>query len=118
MPIIRFATNISQTVHLRSLEGRQVDSQFGGSQWMFQSEEGNFYVSEKVGAILGDQFNKLGVKPGDDFARYANGHWLDTVQIPPDRASWGSFALLRERSLEQVRDILDALHKDSPRGSN
>jgi len=46
------------------------------------------------------------VKPGDDFARYANGHWLDTAQIPPDRASWGSFAILRERSLQQVREIL------------
>ena len=58
------------------------------------------------------------VKPGDDFARYANGHWLDTAQIPPDRASWGSFAMLRERSLQQVRDLLEALPKDSPQGSN
>jgi putative endopeptidase len=58
------------------------------------------------------------VKPGDDFARYANGHWLDTAEIPPDRASWGSFAMLRERSLQQVRDILEALPKDSPQGSN
>jgi putative endopeptidase len=58
------------------------------------------------------------VKPGDDFARYANGHWLDTAQIPPDRASWGSFAMLRERSLQQVREILEALPKDSPAGSN
>ena len=58
------------------------------------------------------------VKPGDDFARYANGHWLDTAQIPPDRASWGSFAMLRERSLQQVRDILDSLPKGSPAGSN
>src|SRR5215470_8923625 len=58
------------------------------------------------------------VKPGDDFARYANGHWLDTAQIPPDRASWGSFAMLRERSLQQVRDILDSLPKGSATGSN
>ena len=58
------------------------------------------------------------VKPGDDFARYANGHWLDTAQIPPDRASWGSFAILRERSLQQMREILEALPKDSPAGSN
>ena len=50
MPILRFATNISQTVRLRSLEGKQVDSQFGGTQWMFQADEGNFYVSEKVAA--------------------------------------------------------------------
>ena len=58
------------------------------------------------------------VKPGDDFARYANGHWLDTTQIPPDRSSWGSFAMLRERSLQQVREILEALPADSPPGSN
>jgi predicted metalloendopeptidase len=58
------------------------------------------------------------VKPGDDFARHVNGHWLDTTQIPPDRSSWGSFAMLRERSLQQVREILEALPADSPPGSN
>ncbi len=58
------------------------------------------------------------VRPGDDFARYANGRWLDTAQIPPDRASWGSFAMLRERSLQQLHDILDAVPRDSPPGSN
>jgi len=58
------------------------------------------------------------VKPGDDFARFANGHWLDTAQIPPDRASWGSFIMLRERSLQQMREILEALPADSPVGSN
>jgi putative endopeptidase len=58
------------------------------------------------------------VKPGDDFARYANGHWLDTTQIPPDRSSWGSFAMLRERSLQQLREILEALPANSPAGSN
>ncbi len=57
------------------------------------------------------------VKPGDDFARYANGHWLDTVQIPPDRASWGIFAMLRERSLQQLREILEALPAGSSAGS-
>jgi putative endopeptidase len=57
------------------------------------------------------------VKPGDDFARHANGRWLDTAQIPPDRASWGSFAMLRERSLQQVREILESLPQDSPAGS-
>jgi len=59
-----------------------------------------------------------GVQPGDDFARHANGHWLDTAQIPPDRASWGTFAMLRERSLQQVREILEALPRVSPAGSN
>src|SRR5256885_8644093 len=31
----------------------------------------------------------LSVKPGDDFYRYAEGHWLDTREIPPDRSRWG-----------------------------
>jgi putative endopeptidase len=58
------------------------------------------------------------VKPGDDFERYANGHWDDSVQIPADRASWGSFAILRERSLQQLREILEALPGDAAAGSN
>jgi putative endopeptidase len=58
------------------------------------------------------------VKPGDDFERYSNGHWDDTTQIPPDRAWWGTFAVLRERSLQQVREILEALPPDAPAGSN
>jgi putative endopeptidase len=58
------------------------------------------------------------VKPGDDFERYANGHWDDSVQIPADRASWGSFAILRERSLQQLREILEALPEDAAAGSN
>jgi hypothetical protein len=31
---------------------------------MFMAQEGAFYVSDKVGAILADQFAKLGVQPG------------------------------------------------------
>jgi hypothetical protein len=65
MPIIRFATNVPQVLHLRSLEGKPVESNYGGMQHMFSAEEGTFYVSDKVGPILMDQFRKLGVQPGD-----------------------------------------------------
>jgi putative endopeptidase len=58
------------------------------------------------------------MKPGDDFYRYANGHWQDTTQIPADRSSWGSFQMLRERSLEQLHEILEGLPQDAPGGSN
>jgi hypothetical protein len=64
MSVIRFQTNIPQAVRLIRLEGRSVDSQFGGTQSMFMAQEGAFYVSDKVGAILADQFAKLGVQPG------------------------------------------------------
>jgi hypothetical protein len=65
MPIIRFATNVAQILHLRTLAGKPVESNYGGMQHMFSAEEGAFYVSEKVGGILTDQFLKLGVQPGD-----------------------------------------------------
>jgi hypothetical protein len=47
------------------VDGKPVESQFGGIQYLFSAEEGTFYVSDKVGAILMDQFRKLSVKPGE-----------------------------------------------------
>jgi hypothetical protein len=64
MPVIRFQTNIPVGLRLRSTEGRPVESQFGGMQQMFSADEGNFYVSETVGAILAEQFRKLNVRAG------------------------------------------------------
>jgi putative endopeptidase len=58
------------------------------------------------------------VRPGDDFYTYANGHWQQTAEIPPDRASWGSFQILRERSLQQLKEILEALPANPEAGSN
>ncbi|MGH8267431.1 MAG: M13 family metallopeptidase [Steroidobacteraceae bacterium] len=58
-----------------------------------------------------------GVKPGDDFYRYADGHWLDTHTIPPDRSRWGSFDQLQARSEQQVRAIIEALPADASAGS-
>ena len=58
------------------------------------------------------------VKPGDDFYAYANGYWQEVTQIPADRTSWGSFAMLREQSTQQLREILDGLPGGAPTGSN
>ena len=48
------------------------------------------------------------VKPGDDFYRYVNGHWLDTVQIPADHVSMESFTLLADEAEQQVCAIAQA----------
>src|SRR5712675_825021 len=48
----------------------------------------------------------MDVKPGDDFFRYANGHWLDTFEIPADLPGYGSFTRLSLRSEEQIKDII------------
>ena len=56
MPILRFQTNVPQELRLQSLEGRTVESQFGGVQHRFSASEGAFYVSDTVGRILAEQF--------------------------------------------------------------
>lgn len=56
----------------------------------------------------------LTIKPGDDFFRYANGHWLDTFELPADRSNYASFNKLRDRSDERVRTIIDDLASAEP----
>ncbi len=46
-------------------------------------------------------------RPQDDFFRYINGTWLDTHQIPADRASDGEFYRLRDLSEDQTRAIAE-----------
>lgn len=62
---LRFDTNVGMELRLRFLEGREVESKFGGIQHMFTAEEGSFYVSDAVGRILSDQIRKLGVRAGE-----------------------------------------------------
>jgi len=57
------------------------------------------------GIRLSDMDSK--VKPGDDFFRYANGHWLDTTQIAPDRTSAGIDVVLSDEAETQVRAIAE-----------
>ncbi|WP_420455564.1 M13 family metallopeptidase [Rubrivirga sp.] len=47
------------------------------------------------------------VRPQDDLYRYVNGRWLETTEIPADRPRYGSFDVLRERSEEDVRAIIE-----------
>jgi len=47
------------------------------------------------------------VNPGDDFYRYANGHWLDTYEIPADLPAYGAFTQLALRAEEQIKGIIE-----------
>src|SRR5690348_15227668 len=48
------------------------------------------------------------VKPGDDFGAYANGAWDKKTEIPADRASYGTGAMVVEltakRNAELIKD--------------
>ena len=47
------------------------------------------------------------VRPGDDFARYANGKWLDTFEIPADLPGFVSFTKLRLGAEGDVKAIIE-----------
>jgi hypothetical protein len=101
---LRFETNVPRELHLRFLEGKEVESQFGGVQHLFTAEEGTFYVSDTVGNILAEQFRKLGVKTGEPVAickrEVANGggrksiQWqVERVGVPMGEQTDGTFAV-------------------------
>ncbi len=57
------------------------------------------------------------VKPGDDFFRYVNGHWLSTAKIPDDRPADGAFYMLRDKSLADVRVLVEGLDGKAAAGT-
>ena len=62
-----------------------------------------------LGSGIDNQYMDLSVRPQDDFYSYVNGKWLASVQIPSDRARWGTFDILAEQALDQMHGIVDAL---------
>lgn len=59
------------------------------------------------------------VKPGDDFFLYANGAWLKTAQIPPDRSSIGTFYDIFKLTEQHTADLIRNAGNDNPAaGSN
>jgi putative endopeptidase len=50
-------------------------------------------------------------KPGDSFFDYANGAWAARTVIPPDKARFGMFDALRDKTEDQVHTIILAAAK-------
>jgi putative endopeptidase len=58
------------------------------------------------------------IKPGDDFYGYANGTWSKVTAIPPDRSSYGVFAILDEKANKRTSDLIKEADKaKAPAGS-
>ena len=55
------------------------------------------------------------VVPGEDFYAYANGGWIKTTEIPADRSSYGSAAILAELTAQRVNDLFEAAAAKPPR---
>jgi len=46
-------------------------------------------------------------RPGDDFFAYVNGTWVESTEIPADKARYGTFDILRDESQENVKAIIE-----------
>jgi len=56
--------------------------------------------------------------PRQDFFRYANGGWLKSHPIPPDRSYWGVDSILEQENQSFIRNLVESLgKKEWPAGS-
>lgn len=51
------------------------------------------------------------IKPGDNFFRYVNGRWYDTVKIADDQSGVGSYSFLNIPQKQLLQNILDSVSK-------
>ena len=54
------------------------------------------------------------IHPGDDFFMHVSGGWYDAFEMPADRSRYGSFDLLREKSEQRVRWVIEDLAAEKP----
>ena len=54
------------------------------------------------------------IHAGDNFFMHVNGGWYDAFEIPADRARYGSFDLLAEKSEQRVRWVIEDLAAEKP----
>ena len=47
------------------------------------------------------------VAPGNDFYEFANGGWMKSTEIPPDRSAYGSFTIIDEEVNRRLRELLE-----------
>jgi predicted metalloendopeptidase len=57
------------------------------------------------------------VVPGNDFYAYANGGWIKSHDIPPDRSSYGTGAIVEELTAKRTVDLIAEAAKAAAAGS-
>ena len=62
------------------------------------------------------QYIDPSVRVQDDFFAHVNGKWLKTTDIPADKASFGTGAMLNDEIQPQVRAIIEAAQADKKAG--
>ena len=74
-------------------------------------------------ASAGDELDLSGrdtaVAPNQNFFEYTNGNWVKNTRIPPSKTGWGSFYIVRDQALANMKVILDSCEglNDPAKGS-
>lgn len=77
------------------------------------------YVFGQEHQAINVSYMDKSVRPQDDFYNYVNGNWMKTVEIPSDKARWGSFDQLRENTDEATLKILkESLNSKFEKGTD
>ena len=63
---------------------------------------------------LNSSYFDSAVRPQDDLYRHINGKWLDSVEIPADKARYGSFYELADSAEAQLRALVESLQQAAP----
>src|SRR5262245_30803170 len=58
-------------------------------------------------------YSDSSVRPADDLFRHVNCKWLAEAKTPPDRAADGAIMMVREKSEDALRTILESAAKSS-----
>jgi len=73
---------------------------------------------EKYSGLKPENMNR-DIRPGDDFNAYVNGTWMDTTEIPADRASNSIGLIVHEQATANVKTIIEeAADGDFAKGSD
>ncbi|MES2161291.1 MAG: M13-type metalloendopeptidase [Pseudomonadota bacterium] len=64
-------------------------------------------ANAKLASGIAVEYIDPAVRAQDDLFTHMNGKWLATTEIPADKASWGSFAKLRDDIQPQLRAIIE-----------
>ena len=74
--------------------------------------------NEKHSGLLLENMNTA-IRPGDDFNAYVNGTWIETNEIPADRASNSVSLIVHEEATANVKTIIEeAADGDFAKGSD
>ncbi|MEI2642603.1 MAG: hypothetical protein V9G10_09785 [Candidatus Nanopelagicales bacterium] len=64
--------------------------------------------------VFNPSWQDTSVRVQDDFYRHWLGQWLDTFEIPDDKAEFASFTDLHDKAQDQLRTIIEDLAAAEP----